>query len=195
MTAMNRQSMTGRMRVAAVGVVVAAVLVTLGSSISAQRPAGADAGAPPRLTFAFELRAQVAAPTEVGEVAHGRRRIVQITGGTFEGPGIKGKVLPGGADWQMIQPDGFSELDTRYTLETDKGQIIYVQNAGVRHAPPDVMTRLLAGEAVDPSLVYFRTVPTFETSAPELQWLARTVFVGTGERYPSDVRIRFWRVE
>ena len=150
---------------------------------------------PPRLTFAFEVRATVGPPMEVGDVAHGRRRIVPITGGTFEGPGIKGKVMPGGADWQIIRPDGFSELDTRYTLETDKGQIIYVQNAGIRHAAPEVMKRLLAGEVVDPSLVYFRTVPTFETSSPELQWLTRAIFVGSGERYPNDVRIRFWRVE
>ena len=155
----------------------------------------AQSPSPPRLTFAFEARVTVAPPTEIGEVPHGRRRIVQILGGTFEGPAIKGKVLPGGADWQIIQPDGFSELDTRYTLETDKGQIIYVQNKGIRHAAPDVMKRLLAGEAVDPALVYFRTVPTFETSSPDLQWLARSVFVGIGERYPSDVRIRFFRVE
>ena len=155
----------------------------------------AQTPAPPGLTFAFEVRATVGAPMEVGDVAHGRRRIVAITGGTFEGPGLKGKVLPGGADWQIIRPDGFSELDTRYTLETDKGQIIYVQNAGIRHAAPDVMKRLLAGEAVDPALVYFRTVPKFETSSPELQWLTRAIFVGTGERYPNDVRIRFWRVE
>ena len=158
-------------------------------------PGAAQSPAPPRLTFAFELRATVGPPMEVGDVAHGRRRIVPITGGTFEGPGIKGKVLPGGADWQIIRPDGFSELDTRYTIETDKGQIIYVQNAGIRHAAPEVMKRLLAGEAVDPSLVYFRTVPRFETSSPELQWLTRAIFVGTGERYPSDVRVRFWRLD
>lgn len=150
---------------------------------------------PPTLTFAFELRATVDAPTEVGLVPHGRRRIVAITGGTFAGPRVKGRIVPGGADWQMIQPDGFSELDTRYTLETDTGQIIYVQNRGVRHAEPAIMKRLLAGETVDPTLVYFRTVPTFETSSPDLQWLARSVFVGIGERYPNDVRIRFWKVE
>jgi hypothetical protein len=166
-----------------------AVLVACVSAVAAQGPA------PPRLTFAFEVRATVGPPMEVGDVAQGRRRIVPITGGTFEGSGIKGKVMPGGADWQIIRPDGFTELDTRYTLETDKGQIIYVQNAGIRHAAPDVMKRLLAGEAVDPSLVYFRTVPTFETSSPELQWLTRAIFVGTGERYPNDVRIRFWRLE
>jgi hypothetical protein len=123
------------------------------------------------------------------------RRIVAITGGTFEGPMLKGKVLPGGADWQLIQPDGLSMLDTRYTIQTDDGRIVYVQNKGTRHAAPDVMKRLLAGERVDPALVYFRTVPTFETSSPELQWLVRSVFVGIGERYPDDVRIRFWRVE
>ena len=156
---------------------------------------GAQNVTPPRLTLAFELRATVGPPLELGDVASGRRRIVPITGGTFEGPGIKGKVMPGGADWQIIRADGFSELDTRYTLETDKGQLIYVQNGGIRHAAPDVMKRLLAGEVVDPSLVYFRTVPTFETSSADLQWLTRAIFVGTGERYPDSVRIRFWRVE
>ena len=149
----------------------------------------------PGLTFAFELHAIVGAPLEIGQVPRGRRRIVSITGGMFEGPGLKGTVVPGGADWQIIRADGFSELDTRYTLETDKGQIIYVQNAGIRHAAPAVMEKLLKGETVDPTLVYFRTVPTFETAAPELQWLTRSVFIGTGERYPTEVVIRFWRVE
>src|SRR6185436_2966635 len=101
----------------------------------------------PKLTFAFEVRATVGSPLEVGQVAQGRRRIVPITGGTFEGPAIRGKVMNGGADWQIIRADGFTELDTRYTLETDKGQIIYVQNAGMRHAAADVMKRLLKGEA------------------------------------------------
>ena len=157
--------------------------------------AGAQQPATPKLTFAFEVRATVGAPMEVGQVAQGRRRIVAITGGTFEGPGIRGKVMNGGADWQIIRADGFTELDTRYTLETDKGQIIYVQNPGMRHAPPDVMKRLLAGELVDPTMVYFRTVPKFETASPELQWLTRAVFVGMGERYPNDVRIRFYKLE
>jgi hypothetical protein len=151
--------------------------------------------APPTLTFVFELRAQVAAPTEIGEVPHGRRRIVQILGGTVRGPRLNATVVPGGADWQLIQPDGFSELDTRYTLETEKGELVYVQNAGIRHAPPDVMQKLLAGETVDPKLVYSRTVPKFETSAPELQWLARSIFVGIGERFPSEVVVRFYRLE
>jgi len=119
---------------------------------------------------------------------------LSILGGTFEGPALKGRVLPGGADWQIIQADGLSELDTRYTLETDSGDLIYVQNRGIRHAPADVMERLLAGEPVDPAQVYFRTTPVFETAAPSLQWLTRSVFVGTGERQPLTVTIRFWRM-
>jgi hypothetical protein len=149
----------------------------------------------PGLVFAFELRVTVGAPVMVGQVPRGQRRIVSILGGTFEGPSIKGKVVPGGADWQIIRPDGFSELDTRYMLETDKGQLIYVQNAGIRHAEPAVMEKLLKGDIVDPKLVYFRTIPTFETAAPDLQWLTRSLFIGTGERYPTEVVIRFWRVE
>jgi hypothetical protein len=168
------------------------------AAVHAQSPTPGETGArllAPSLAFAFELRATVAAPTEVGQVPNGRRRIVDITGGTFEGPGIKGKVRPGGADWQIVRGDGFTELDTRYTIETDKGQLVYVQNAGMRHAPPDVMQKLLAGQPVDPKLVYFRTIPKFETAAPELQWLTRAVFIGTGERYPTEVVVRFWRVE
>lgn len=174
---------------------VAALGTLLVSPIGAAQEASASAPEPPTLTLAFEMRAEVAEPIDLGEVTHGRRRIIEILGGTFEGPEISGRVLPGGADWQMIQPDGFSELDTRYALETDDGDVIYVQNFGIRHAPPDVMSRLNAGEPVDPSSVYFRTMPRFETSAPDLQWLVRSVFVGTGERSPNGVLIRFWQVE
>ena len=165
-------------------------VVLLGVVSWAQQPP-----AVPKFTFAFEVRASVGAPLEVGNVAQGRRRIVPITGGTFEGSGLRGKVMPGGADWQIIRADGFTELDTRYTLETATGQIVYVQNAGMRHAAPDVMKRLLAGELVDPALVYFRTIPKFETASPDLQWLTRAVFIGMGERYPNDVRIGFYRLE
>jgi hypothetical protein len=148
----------------------------------------------PELVLAFEARVEVGPPLELGPTGRGLRRIVPILGGTFEGLELKGRVLPGGADWQIIHADGFSELDTRYTLAAETGDLIYVQNRGIRHAPPEVITRLLAGEPVDPSLVYFRTTPTFETAAPNLQWLTRSVFVGTGERHPRSVLIRFWRV-
>ena len=165
----------------------------MSGSVSAQESSAEPT--PPRLTFAFELRARVAAPIEVGQVTHGRRRIIAIEDGTVKGPMLNGIVPAGGADWQIIQPDGFTELDTRYTIKTDKGEVVYVQNPGVRTAPPDVMKRLLAGEIVDPKLVYFRTQPRFETSAPNLQWMTKSLFVGVGERAPSEVVIRFFKVE
>jgi hypothetical protein len=155
----------------------------------------APAPQPPTLTLAMTLRVQVGPPMELGEVPRGRRRIIPILGGSFEGPNIRGQVLAGGADWQIVRADGLAELDTRYALHTEQGSLIYIQNAGMRHAPPDVTKKLLAGEAVDPAQVYFKTVPTFETSAPELQWLTRAIFVGTGERYPSEVIIRVWKVD
>src|SRR5215475_13696021 len=162
---------------------------------SAQESRSVDNPTPPGLTFAFELRARVGNPIEVGQVTHGRRRIVPIEGGTIKGPLLNGVVPAGGADWQVIQADGFTELDTRYTIQTDKGDLVYVQNRGIRTAAPDVMQKLLAGQIVDPTLVYFRTQPKFETAAPDLQWLAKNLFVGVGERYPNEVVIRFFKVE
>jgi hypothetical protein len=149
--------------------------------------------AAPPLTFAFEVRADVGPPIDLGQTPHGRRRIVPIVGGAFEGPELSGRLLPGGADWQIIHADGSSELDSRYTLETDAGDLIAVYNQGIRHAPPEIMARLLAGEWVAPASVYFKTTPRFETAAPQLQWLTRSIFVGDGERQPSTVVIRFWR--
>ena len=158
--------------------------------------ASAQTPVPPALEFAFEVRAEVADPLVIGELPTGQtRRIIDITGGTFEGPGIKGKLRPGGADWQLIRRGhGFTDIDARYTLETDAGELIYVTNIGIRHAAPDVMRRLNAGETVDQSEIYFRAVPKFETAAPNLEWLMRSIFVSTGERYPNGVIIRFWRV-
>jgi hypothetical protein len=179
------------------GLTLALIATLTGTALraaDANRPTQAPAA--PALVFAFELRATVADPVVIGQVPHGLRRIVAITGGTVRGPLMNGVVVPNsGADWQMIQPDGFSELDTRYSLRSDKGELVYVQNVGIRHAPPDVMKRLNAGEIVDPKLVYFRTVPKFETSAPGLQWLTRSVFVGVGERSPNEVIVRFYRLE
>jgi Protein of unknown function (DUF3237) len=149
---------------------------------------------PPSLVYAFEVRAEVAPPIEVGRTPRGTRRVVPIVGGTFEGGELKGRILAGGADWQLIHEDGFTQLDSRYTLETDAGDVIAVRNRGVRHAPPEVMARLLAGESVDPSLVYFATTPTFETAAPHLGWLTRSMFVGIGQRQPSSVLIQFWKI-
>ena len=151
---------------------------------------------PPGLEFAFEVRAEVADPIVVGELPTGQtRRIIDILGGTVEGPDISGTLIRGGADWQLIRnSDGFTDVDARYAIETDDGDIVYVTNIGIRHAPPDVMARLNAGEVVDQAEIYFRAVPKFETAAPQLEWLMRSIFICTGERYPNGVIIRFWRV-
>ena len=138
---------------------------------------------------------QVGEPVEIGESGAGARRLVPIAGGTVTGPKLSGRILPGGADFQLIRGDGVTELEARYILQTDAGELIYVQNGGLRHAPADVMQKLLAGEDVDPALVYFRTIPTFETAAPQLQWLTRTVFVASGERHPNEVVIHVWKIE
>lgn len=169
------------------GAVALAILAVAVAAAQDQPPA-------PQLEFAFAVRAEVADPVVVGQVPNGLRRIIAIKGGTFEGPKLKGTLVPGGADWQIVRDDGFTEVDARYTLKTDSGALIYVSNIGIRHAAPDVMRRLNAGESVDPAEIYFRAVPKFETAAPELQWLMRSVFVATGERYPNGVVIRFWRV-
>jgi Protein of unknown function (DUF3237) len=149
---------------------------------------------PPSLQFAFEARVDLGPVQELGQAVHGERRIIPIVGGTFEGPGLKGRILNLGADWQIVHPNGLAELDARYTLETDTGALIYVSNQGVRYASADVVAKLRAGEIVEPSRYYFRAAPRFETSAAELQWLSRSIFVCTGERSATQVILKFWKV-
>ena len=149
---------------------------------------------PPELELAFEARVLVDPRIDVGQTPLGVRRVIPITGGTFEGPRLRGVVLPGGADWQLHRADGVAEIHARYTLKTDDGALIYVVNQGIRHAPPEVQARLEAGQPVDPGQVYFRTSPTFETAPGPYDWLMRSMFVGTGERHPGGVLIRYWRV-
>ena len=148
----------------------------------------------PLLEFAMEARVTIAPALDIGVTPRGERRIIPITGGTFEGPRLRGRVLPGGADWQVIRPDQAAEVEARYTLETDAGGLIYVVNRGIRHASPEVLQKLRDGVAVDKSEYYFRTAPVFETAVPELQWLMRSVFVGDAERFVDHVAISFWRV-
>jgi hypothetical protein len=149
---------------------------------------------PPSLEFVTELRVKIAAPIEIGELAEGRRRIVEILGGTFDGPLLKGTIKAGGADWQLIRSDYVAVLDARYTLVTDDGVNICVANRGIRYAEAAVMERLAHGELVDPSQYYFCSTPSFETDARDLQWLRRSIFVGSGQRLPNMVVIQVWRV-
>jgi hypothetical protein len=143
------------------------------------------------------LRAEItlAPPQELGQAPLGRRRIIPITGGRFRGERLSGRVLPGGADWQIVRADGVSQLEARYTLETDDGALISVRNLGLRHGPAEVLARLAAGEAVDPSLYYMRTTPSFETGAERYLWLNRVVCVATGARRKDAVELDVYEVK
>jgi hypothetical protein len=147
----------------------------------------------PQLQFVFEVEATLDPAIELGAVAGGRRRIIPVTGGVVRGTEIAGEVLPGGADWQLIRPDNVAEIEARYTIKTDRGELISVTNPGFRHAPPDVMEKLVTGVPVPPDSYYFRTTPRFEVASERIAWITRTVFVAVGIREPDSVRIRFFR--
>ena len=149
----------------------------------------------PALEFEFRVRASLGAPIEQGTWEDRRRRIIPILGGTVEGERFKGIVLPGGADWQTIRlSDGAAQIYARYTLQHEDGAVVGVINPGVRRGPPEVMTRLAKGEAVDPSSYYFRTTPQFEAGPGPHQWLTDNAFVCVGKRWPDAVEIDFYRV-
>lgn len=148
----------------------------------------------PGFQFFADLQVEVGAPQEVGKTAHGLRRLIPIIGGKATGDGWSARVLPGGADFQLIVNEGLSELDARYVLETDAGDLIYVQNRAVRSGPPELIARLVRGEPVDPARIYFRCSPSFEAASPALAWMAERMFVGTGARYPDAVVMRFFQL-
>jgi Protein of unknown function (DUF3237) len=142
----------------------------------------------PSLTRVYRLEATVGEALELGEIAEGRRRIVPLTGGTFTGPELNGTLLTGvSADWQIVLPDGTALGDIRYTLQTDDGNLLYVQSRGVRHGSPEVFARLARGEDVDASEYTFRTSTQIETAAPRLDWLNKGVFISVGGRRPGAV--------
>lgn len=150
---------------------------------------------PPKLEPAFDIHLQVGKPTDVGHTGPaGLRRVVPVAGGTLEGPGLKGKILPG-ADYQIIQPDGLTEIDAHYVVQMENGDLLYVVNRGVRHGPAEVLQKLNAGQPVDQSLIYFRTVISVETAAPALQWMNRTIFVSRGERAPTEAIIHVFKLD
>jgi Protein of unknown function (DUF3237) len=138
-----------------------------------------------RTTPLMTLKLAVSGMQAVGETPLGNRRIGLVAGGTFEGPKLRGKVLPGGADWIIIRNDGVTTLDVRIVLETDDGATIGLQYRGLRHGPDDVMAKVNSGQFVDPSLYYFRTTVTFETAAPQYAWLNKVFGIGTGSRPPE----------
>lgn len=172
-------------------------LTTMGAGLSATvlaTPFLAQQAEGIKTTFAFKAAVLVDKIMDLGTTQHGNRRIIPITGGSFEGPGIKGTIIPGGADWQIIRPDGVAELEARYTLRTDDGALIYVVNKGYRHGPASVMQRLAKGDAVDASEYYFRATPIFETSVAKYSWLTNHIFIVTGARNLTSVLLDFYKV-
>jgi hypothetical protein len=96
----------------------------------------------------FDARVELAEVVSLGQTPLGERRVIKITGGTFKGDRLHGRVRPSGADWQLVRADGAADLDARYTLETATGALLQVRSQGLRHGPPEILARLAAGEAV-----------------------------------------------
>jgi hypothetical protein len=142
----------------------------------------------PRLNLIYRLEASVGDPEDVGEISSGRRRIVPLTGGTFSGPELHGTLLSGAsADWQIILPDGTALGDVRYTLKTERGDVLYVQSQSVRHGSATVLEKLGRGEDVDAGEYTFRGAVKIETGADSLDWLNKGIFISVGGRQPGGV--------
>ena len=142
----------------------------------------------PRLTRVYRLEATLGQPLDLGEIVQGHRRIVPLTGGTFTGPELNGTLVPGAsADWQTILPDGTALGDIRYVLQSDGGDLLYVQSRGVRHGSADVLARLGRGEDVDAGEYTFRTSTQIEAAAPHLNWLNNGVFISVAGRQSGGV--------
>src|ERR1700743_3547853 len=139
--------------------------------------------------YVFTITAHIAGVTTAGDIGSGVRRIIPITGGEVRGEGISGKVLAFGADFQIIRPNELIELEAKYAFETDDGAVVYVENKGLRFGPIDLLQKLKRGEPVDPTLIYFRTVPKFETGSEKYRWLMENLFIGSAARHADRVVI------
>ena len=139
--------------------------------------------------YVFTITAKIAEVTTAGDIGSGVRRIIPIVGGEVKGEGVNGKVLPFGADFQIIRPNELIELEAKYAFETDDGAVVYVENKGMRFGPVELLQKLKRGEPVDPKLIYFRTVPRFETGHEKYRWLMEKIFIGSAARHADSVVI------
>jgi hypothetical protein len=155
---------------------------------------GIMAGVQTELLFELHMDLDQEAAQRVGATSRGTRLIGYIKGGTFEGPKLKGEVLPGGGDWLLIRPDGVREPDVRLTLRTEDGHLIYMAYRGVFRIAPELLQRILQGEAVDPTAYYLRTTPVFETAAEKYSWLNQIVAVGVGTRLPTGLKYTVYTI-
>ena len=136
----------------------------------------------PRLELVARATVRLAPPQSLGQTPWGERRLVAIIGGSFDGPRLRGVVLPGGADWQMVHADGMTSVDTRYALQTHDGALIYIATRGVRWGSPEVLARIFAGEAVEAGEYYFRLTVQLETGAAAYAWVNQRVFIASAAR-------------
>jgi len=133
-------------------------------------------------------------PLTTGPTPHGELRVIAFDEGRFEGSGLRGRLLPGGTDWQRIRDDGTLEIRAHYMLETDEGETIEVLSEGVRAAAAEVLDRLAAGEDVAPNEYYFRTFIRLATAAPRLRHWNDRLFIGVGVRKAREVEITIHEV-
>ncbi len=148
----------------------------------------------PQLEFLMRIAAEVGELQTMGGGPLGERRVVAITGGSFEGPGLRGTIVPGGADWQHVRADGVLDIDARYALRTEAGALIRVVSQGYRHGPPEVLAALARGEVVPANRYFFRKVLRCERGDTDLLWLNRTIAVATAERRARQVLLEAWRL-
>ena len=147
----------------------------------------------PSFDLLFRVECDVGPLESLGAMAGGERRVVSITGGRIipaaPGSAMAGRILPGGADWQWVRTDGITEIHAHYVVQADTGDRIEVDSQGYRHGPPEVIARLVRGEAVDPREYYFRTAVRFRTASahPELARLNGVLAVALGERRAAQV--------
>jgi Protein of unknown function (DUF3237) len=139
--------------------------------------------------YVFTITAHIGAAISAGDIGHGVRRMIPITGGEVHGADINGRVCAFGADFQIVRANELIELEAKYAFETDDGAIVYVENRGIRFGPLELLQRLKRDEPVDPKLIYFRTVPKFETGAEKYRWLMHHLFIGSAARHADRVII------
>jgi hypothetical protein len=147
----------------------------------------------PGLEPAFTVDARLGPLEDHGMTRAGHRRVIPVAGGRVSGV-LDAEILPGGADWQLVRPDGGIEIDTRYSARTAAGEHVHFRTSGVRSGPPAVLAALLRGEDVDPASYYFRVAVYLETSAPRLAFLERSLFVASAVRGADSVSYVAYRV-
>ena len=147
------------------------------------------------LSHAFDISAEIAPPISGGPGPNGERRITGITGGHVRGPRFSGRVVPGGADYEVIRPDGSSRVEAHYVLEADDGTPIYICNKGIYKAPQTVSDRLDRGEPVAQDEYYFRCTPVFDAPPGPHAWMNDHIFVATCIFTVEAVIIRVFTVD